>query len=68
MLRTLVSGTGLLALVVLTAGCDSGGSRMAEARKVVEQGLIDYRYLTGISRRRDRRWVGKAKQLLREIG
>jgi hypothetical protein len=39
-----------------------------EARKVVEQGLIDYRYLTGVSRRRDRRWVSKAKQLLRDIG
>jgi hypothetical protein len=39
-----------------------------EAGKVVEQGLDDYHYLTGPSRRRDRRWVGKAKQLLKEIG
>jgi hypothetical protein len=37
-----------------------------EARKVVQQGLDGYRYLTGPSRRRDRPWVGKAKQLLRE--
>jgi hypothetical protein len=35
-----------------------------EARKVVEHALEEYRYLTGISRRRDRRWVGTAKQLL----
>ncbi len=39
-----------------------------EAGKVVEQGLEDYGYLTGPSRRRDRRWVGKAKQLLKQIG
>jgi hypothetical protein len=39
-----------------------------EAGKVVEQGLDDYHYLTGPSRRRDRRWVGKAKQLLKQIG
>jgi hypothetical protein len=39
-----------------------------EARKVVEQGLDEYRYLSGYSRRRDRRWVGKAKQLLNESG
>ena len=37
-----------------------------EAKKVVEQGLEDYRYLTGLSRRRDRRWVGKAKQLRKQ--
>ena len=39
----------------------------AEARKVLEQGLDDYHYLTGPSRRRDRRWVGKAKQLLKQV-
>jgi hypothetical protein len=39
-----------------------------EARRVVEQGLDDYRYLTSVGRRRDRRWVGKAKQLLRQAG
>ena len=39
-----------------------------EAGKVVEQGLDDYHYLTGPSHRRDRRWVGKAKQLLKQIG
>ncbi len=39
----------------------------AEAAKVVEQGLEDYQYLTGLSRRRDQRWVGKAKQLLRQL-
>jgi hypothetical protein len=38
----------------------------SEAHKVVEQGLDDYRYLSGHSRRRDRRWVSKAKQLLNE--
>jgi hypothetical protein len=37
-----------------------------EARKVVEHGLDEYRYLTGPSRGRDRRWVGKAKQFLKE--
>ena len=40
----------------------------AEAQKIIGLGLDDYRYLTGLSRRRDRRWVGKAKQLLRQIG
>lgn len=39
-----------------------------EAGKVVQQGLDDYHYLTGPSRRRDRRWVGKAKQLLKQVG
>jgi hypothetical protein len=38
-----------------------------EARKVVEQGLDDYRYTAGPGRRRDRRWVGKAKQLLKDL-
>src|SRR5262249_11918108 len=38
----------------------------AEACKVVEQGLDDYRYLSGVSRRRDGRWVGKAKQLRKQ--
>ena len=37
-----------------------------EAGKVVSQGLEDYRYLTGLSRRRDKRWVSKAKQLLKQ--
>ena len=40
----------------------------AEARKIAEQGLEDYHYLTGPSRRRDRPWVSKAKQLLKEAG
>ena len=40
----------------------------AEARQVMEQGLDDYQYLTGPSRRRDRRWVGKAKQLRQQAG
>jgi hypothetical protein len=39
-----------------------------EAGKIVTQGLEDYHYLTGLSRRRDRRWIGKAKQLLKKIG
>jgi hypothetical protein len=38
-----------------------------EARKIVQQGLEDYRYLTGLSRRHDRRWVGRAKQLLKQM-
>jgi hypothetical protein len=38
-----------------------------EAGNVLEQGLEDYHYLTGLSRRRDRRWAGKAKQLLKQI-
>jgi len=38
-----------------------------EARKVLAQGLDDYRYATGLGRRRDGRWVGKAKQLLKQI-
>jgi hypothetical protein len=38
-----------------------------EARRVVEQGLDDYRYATGLSRRRDRAWVGKARQLLKQV-
>lgn len=39
-----------------------------EARKVLAQALDDYRYATGLGRRRDGRWVGKAKQLLKQIG
>src|SRR5438105_3280483 len=38
-----------------------------EARRIVDRGLEDYRYLSGPSRRRDGRWVGKAKQLLKQI-
>jgi hypothetical protein len=38
-----------------------------EAGQVLEQGLDDYHYLTGLGRRRDRRWVGKAKQLLKQV-
>lgn len=52
----------LLAEHLLATG-DNG-----EARQVAEQGLASYRYLTGPSRRRDRPWVGKAKQLLRHSG
>jgi hypothetical protein len=37
-----------------------------EARKVVEQGLDDFRYSSGLGRRLDGRWVGKAKQLLKQ--
>ena len=39
-----------------------------EARKVVEQGLTDFQYATGASRRRDRRWVGRGRELLRQMG
>lgn len=38
-----------------------------EARRIVEKGLDDYRYMTGASRSHDRRWVGKAKQILKEL-
>jgi hypothetical protein len=37
-----------------------------EAGKVLGLALEEYRYATGLSRRRDRRWVGKAQQLLRQ--
>jgi hypothetical protein len=40
----------------------------AKAGEVVRQGLDDYHYLTGLSRRHARRWVGKAKQILKQIG
>jgi hypothetical protein len=36
-----------------------------EARGVLEQGLADYGYASGPSRRRERRWAGEAKQLLK---
>jgi hypothetical protein len=39
-----------------------------EARKVVEQALGEYQYSSGPSRRRDRRFVGRAKQLLKQAG
>jgi hypothetical protein len=39
----------------------------SEARRIMEQSLDDYRYTTGPTRRRDGRWVGKAKQLLKQI-
>jgi hypothetical protein len=48
----------------LLAECLLEAGEEAEARKVLEQGLDDYRYLRGPSRRRDGRWVGKARQLL----
>jgi hypothetical protein len=52
----------LLAEHLLDAG------EAVEARKVLELGLDDYRYLSGPSRRRERRWVGKAKELLDKAG
>ena len=52
----------LLADELLTAG------ESVEARKVVEQALGEYQYATGHSRRRDRKWVGRAKQLLKQAG
>jgi hypothetical protein len=51
----------LLAVHLVKAG------EKAEARQLVERALEDYRYLTGMSRRRDGRWVGKARQILKEI-
>jgi hypothetical protein len=38
-----------------------------EARKLLERSLEDYRYMTGIARRVARPWVGKTKQLLRQV-
>jgi hypothetical protein len=52
----------LLAERLLEAG------ETAAARQVLEQGLDDYQYLRGPSRSRERRWVGKAKQLLEQAG
>jgi hypothetical protein len=54
--------TCLLAEHLLAAG------DTAEAKAVVERALGEYRYATGFSRRRDRRWVGRAKQLLKRAG
>jgi hypothetical protein len=45
---------------------DAAGEKN-EAAKILETGLDDFRYLSGASRRRDRRWVGKARQLLKEL-
>ncbi len=39
-----------------------------EARRVVEQGLADYHFTSGPARRRDGRWVSRAKQLLKSAG
>jgi hypothetical protein len=39
----------------------------AEAGKMMREALEVYRYAPRLSRRRDRRWVGKARQLLREV-
>ncbi|SRR5579885_2076817 len=50
----------LLAEHLLAAG------EQAEARKLLEQSLEEYQYASGPERRRDRRWVGRAKQLLKE--
>jgi hypothetical protein len=38
-----------------------------EARRTVEKGLDDYRYMTGASRRHDRAWVTKARQILKDL-
>jgi hypothetical protein len=40
----------------------------AGAKAVVERALGEYRYATGQARCRDRRWVGRAKQLLKQAG
>jgi hypothetical protein len=39
-----------------------------EAGKIIQEGLDDYRFMTGLAHRRNRRWVSKAKQLLKQIG
>jgi len=54
--------THLLAENLLKAG------ERVEARKILEQALEDYRFASGPSRSRDRKWVGRAKQLLKQMG
>jgi hypothetical protein len=39
----------------------------SEARRVVESGLAEFRFMSGPGRRRDSRWVSKAKQLIKEL-
>jgi hypothetical protein len=53
--------TCLLAEQLLDAG------EKVEARSTLEQKLEDFRYLPSLSRRRDRPWRGKARQLLKHI-
>ena len=50
------------------AECLMEAGETLEACHVLEQALEDYRYLSGPARRRDGRWVGKAKQLLEQAG
>ncbi len=52
--------TCLLAEHLLAAG------EPEAARKAVEEALAEYQYSTGHSRHRDRRWVGRAKRLLKQ--
>src|SRR5262249_6638986 len=52
----------LLAEHLLAAG------EKAAARQVPQGGLEEYQYLSGRSRRRDRPWVGRARQLLAQTG
>jgi hypothetical protein len=40
----------------------------AEARKVIDTALGEFQFSTGHRRRRDGRWVGRAKRLLKQIG
>jgi hypothetical protein len=39
----------------------------AEARRVIDKALREYQFSPNRSRN-DRRWVGRAKQLLKELG
>ncbi len=50
----------------LLARCLVEAGDPPEARRIVEKGLEDYRFSSNPSRK-DRRWVGKAKQLLKEL-
>ncbi len=49
------------------ARCLTESGNVPEARQVLEKALDDYRYSQNPSRK-DRRWVGRAKQLLKELG
>src|SRR4051812_11727639 len=51
----------------LLADCLLEAGNSAGARTVIEKGLEEYRFTPNPSRN-DRRWVGKAKKLLKEIG
>jgi hypothetical protein len=54
--------TCLLAEQLVEAG------ESVEAKKTIQHALDEYRFSTGQARRRDGRWVGRAKRILKQIG